>query len=269
MHERISVNALCFWGRPLPEVAEAWSQLRPRRVSFISPLIAGDFSPALAVAQAGGYTVETISHPFIQSSIDADEEALVEARANLSHSIQAAAAMGARSVYLVSGGHGSLTWEDAAERFAGAIEPCVAQAEAAGIALLVENAGAQNAHRHLAHSLRDALTLAEIAGIGVCMDIYNGWWEAGLRETIERAMPRMHLIQVGDYVYGDHTFFARAVPGDGDIPLRRIFDWALSAGYGNGFDLELIGPRIDAEGHLEATRRAAQNVGELLESLGA
>jgi sugar phosphate isomerase/epimerase len=253
----------------IEEIANGWSDLSPRRVSFVSRLLTDDFTAAVDLVSDGGYAVETISHPFLQGPIDSDDEAIAHARANLSHSIQAAVALGARSVYLVSGGHGSLEWEDAAERFARAIEPCVAEAESAGILLAVENAGSQNAHRHLAHSLRDALTLAEIAGIGVCMDIFNCWWEAGLQETINRAAPRMHLIQVSDYVYGDHTYFCRAVPGDGDIPLARILDWALSAGYANGFDLELLGPRIDEQGHLKAARRAADNVGELLESLDA
>ena len=41
------------------------------------------------------------------------------------------------------------------------------------------------------------------------------------------------------------------------------------AGYRGVLDLELIGPRIDQEGHLNAVRRAADNVGEMLRSLGA
>jgi hypothetical protein len=52
------------------------------------------------------------------------------------------------------------------------------------------------------------------------------------------------------------------------MPLARLFDWLLSAGYDGAFDLELIGPRIDAEGRLPAARRAAERVGELLDSLG-
>lgn len=113
------------------------------------------------------------------------------------------------------------------------------------------------------------MTLAELAGIGVCIDIYACWAEAALQETIERAMPRCHLIQVSDYVYGDRSLPSRAVPGDGAIPLERILGWALDAGYAGAFDLELIGPRIDAEGRREATRRAATNVGALLDALGA
>jgi sugar phosphate isomerase/epimerase len=62
---------------------------------------------------------------------------------------------------------------------------------------------------------------------------------------------------------------ARAVPGDGNIPLKRIIEWLLRVGYMGAFDLELLGPRIDKEGRLSATRRAAEKTSEILTSLGA
>ena len=63
--------------------------------------------------------------------------------------------------------------------------------------------------------------------------------------------------------------FPRAVPGDGAIPIEPFVAQALAGGYPHGFDLELIGPRIDREGRLEATRRACQTVSVMLERLGA
>ena len=70
-------------------------------------------------------------------------------------------------------------------------------------------------------------------------------------------------------MYGDRSLPARAVPGDGAIPVKRMIEWILQAGYRGAFDLELIGPRIDSEGHLNAVRRSAVVVGEMLRSLGA
>jgi sugar phosphate isomerase/epimerase len=267
MHERISVSALCFLGQPLSEVAQAWRELRPGRVSFTS-LILDDAAAARAVVEEGGYRVETVTHAFVTGHLD-EQASWDEPRARLSQIIATASALGARSMYLLTGGHGTLTWEDAAARFCEAIAPCAREAEAAGIALMIECTSPMRADMHIAHSLRDTVTLAEMAGIGVCLDIYSCWTEAGLRQTVQRAMPRCHLIQIGDYVYGDHCLPGRAVPGDGVIPLQEILDWALSAGYAHGFDLELLGPRIEAEGRIPAARRAAERVGEILERLGA
>jgi sugar phosphate isomerase/epimerase len=269
MHERIAIDSLCFWGQPLPEVATAWRALQPRRVSFYSALLEDDLAGAQALVAELGASVETISHAFIDGHLDRDEARWRQPRARLSRVIDAACALGARSIYLVTGGHGALTWEEAAECFAAAIAPCVAQAQEAGVPLLVECAEPTYAHGTIAHSLRDAVLLAERAGIGVCLDVFACWAEAGLRASLERAMPRCHLIQVADYVYGDRSMPGRAVPGDGAIPLARILGWALEAGYTGGFDLELVGPRIDAEGRLAAARRAADRLGALLDDLGA
>jgi hypothetical protein len=59
------------------------------------------------------------------------------------------------------------------------------------------------------------------------------------------------------------------VPGDGAIPLEAFVAQTLAGGYAHGFDLELIGPRIDEEGRLQATQRACDVVSAMLERLGA
>ncbi len=220
--------------------------------------------------KAGGYRIEAVVHPFLPGQhLDPREASWETPRARLSTTIEIAVSLGARCIYMTTGGHGNMTWEQAADVFAEAVAPCAQQAREAGIPLMIENAPPQYADIHLAHSLRDTVTLAELAGIGVCIDLFSCWTEAGLRDSIERAMPRCDLVQVSDYVYGDRTLPARAVPGDGDLPLERILDWILAAGYTGAFDLELLGPRIEAEGPREAIRRAAHNTGKLLESLGA
>ncbi len=269
MHDRISVNALCFPGAGLSEMAEHWRALAPRRISFMSSLLGGDLSLPRQIIDAGAYQFESMTHLFWAGRhANAHAESWREEREKLSRVIDSVEELGGRSINLMTGGHGNLTWEQAAESFSAALAPCVARANEAGIKLTVEATPALYADLHLAHTVRDALTLAEMAGIGVCIDTFSCWTEAGLEQTIERVMPRCGLVQVADYVYGDRSLPARAVPGDGSIPLRRILEWALAAGYAGAFDLELIGPRIDAEGRVDATRRAASNLGELLQSLG-
>jgi sugar phosphate isomerase/epimerase len=86
---------------------------------------------------------------------------------------------------------------------------------------------------------------------------------------VTRALPRTALIQVSDYVLGDRSLPGRAVPGDGTIPIETFIAQALAGGYPHGFDLELIGPRIDREGRLPAARRACDVVGAMLDRLGA
>jgi sugar phosphate isomerase/epimerase len=269
MHDRLSVHAVCFPGAPFRELSAYWKELGAHRVSLVSHLLLEEgLQAAQDALRASQCTVESITHPFLPGRhLEQREESWRDARSTLSHVIQAAKSLGARSIYMLSGGHGALSWEEAAEAFSAAIAPCVIEANEAGIALMVENSAPLYADVHIAHTLRDAINLAETAGVGVCVDLFACWTEAGLRESIERAMPRCQLVQVSDYAYGDRSMPCRAVPGDGAIPIRQLLEWTLRAGYAGTFDIELIGPRIDAEGRLKAVRRSADILGEILREL--
>jgi sugar phosphate isomerase/epimerase len=272
MHERISIHPVCFMGAPFAELAQNWAKLGARRVGLINQFLDEQgLDTVKAAVRAGGYKVETINHIFLGmgQNLDLNEETWEVPRARLGRQIENAKALGANSIYVMSGGHGRLTWSEAAECFSAAIAPCVQQAKATGVAILVENASPLFADVHIAHSLRDAVILAEICGIGVCMDFFGSWCEAGLPETIERAGPRLGLIQPCDYVYGDRSLPCRAVPGDGTIPVKRLLGWILETGYQGGFDLEIMGPRLDREGRLLAIARSAERVGNILRELGA
>src|SRR5262249_5033462 len=156
------------------------------------------------------------------------------------------------------------TWEEAAEAFSKAVAPGAAEAKAAGIPLLIEVTVQLNSDLHLVHTLRDAAILAEMPDIGINIDMFASCQEAGLKETIKRVMPRCHLCQVSDYMYGDRCTPGRAVPGDGVINVKRYLGWLLDAGYKGAFDLELIGPRIEKEGPFPSMKRAAEKTSEIL-----
>src|SRR6266487_4329133 len=80
---------------------------------------------------------------------------------------------------------------------------------------------------------------------------------------------RLRLVQVSDFAVGTLSTPNRLVPGDGDIPLERILGQVLAAGYEGAFDLELIGPRIEEEGYRSACRRSIDQLGDMLDTLGA
>jgi sugar phosphate isomerase/epimerase len=253
MHERLSVHNVTFLGSDLAELHGNWVALGLRHLSVLDAQL---LDPGFVrLVQGEGYAVEAVYHLFGTAS-------------ELSRLIDAAAAAGARCIYMLTGGRNGLTWEQAAERFCRAIEPCVHDAERAGVGLAIENASSLYADIHLAHSLRDTITLAERAGLGICIDLFHCWAEADLASLLSLALPRTQLIQLSDYVLGDRALPARAVPGDGAIPIEPFVAEALAGGYPFGFDLELLGPRIDAEGRLAAARRACATVSAMLDKLG-
>jgi sugar phosphate isomerase/epimerase len=239
---------------PLAEQHSVWRALGLTRLSLIDSQLG---EPGLAeLIEENGYAVDTVCHLF-------------ESGEALSRVIEKAAALGARVVYMLTGGRGELSWEQAAERFSAAIVGCRRDAQQAGVALAIENASAVYADIHFAHTLRDTITLAEMAGVAICIDLFHCWAEADLAGLVERALPRTVQIQLSDYLLGDRALPARAVPGDGTIPIEPFLRQVLAGGYAHGFDLELIGPRIDAEGRVEAARRACETVSTMLKRLGA
>lgn len=250
------------------ELRGSLGKLGASRVSFAGSLPDAEMIAAVLADQR--IVLEAVVHPFLYGQqLDAPDATIVSEQRKLAALIRLVASLSGRSIFLSTGGRGRLTWEQAAATFGAAVAPCVELADSAGIALMVENTPHLYADVNIVHSLRDAITLAELAGIGICLDVFSCWMEAGLAEAIERAMPRCHLIQVKDYVYGDRALPGSAVPGDGIIPLFSMLEMTLAAGYGGVFDLEMSGPRIDAEGHLPAARRGTEHLTKLLVELGA
>ncbi|OBH56556.1 sugar phosphate isomerase/epimerase [Mycobacterium sp. E2479] len=263
-HKRLSVHDVTFFGASLAEVEQHWAALGVSRLSVLDSELLDPGFPKLL--QRNTYTVEAACHIFGGGRLDTSAQA---ARDALLEVIDAAAAVGARVVYLLSGGRGALTWPQAADRFTAMIAPCVERAKQAGVSLAIENASSLYADIHLAHTLRDTVALAEMSGLGICIDVFHCWAEGDVEAMVQQALPRTELIQLSDYVLGDRALPGRAVPGDGAIPLEAFIGQVLAGGYTHGFDLELIGPRIESEGRLQSARRACGVVGAILDRLGA
>ncbi len=262
-HERLSVHNITFHGEPLADLEAHWSALNVSRLSILDDQLLDPEFPQ--ILQHNTCRVEAVTHIFAGGRPGSDPQ---PAREALSTVIDAAARVGARTIYMLTGGRGDLTWEQAAERFCNMVGPCADQAKRAGVALAIECASGLYADIHLAHTLRDTITLAEMSDLSICIDVFHCWAEADFDALVQRALPRTALIQLSDYVLGDRALPARAVPGDGAIPLEHFIALTLAGGYTKGFDLELIGPRIDDEGRLESARRACQVVSAMLDRLG-
>ncbi len=269
MHPRISLHQVAFIQESTTDFVAHCRQLGVAHMTLVSLRL---MQPELVAevrerAEQGGPRTATLNHPFaLYPNIEEDRGAAAE---GLLKAMDVAAALGTKAIYLQTGGRGGLSWEQAAARFAALLAPARDLAAARGMTLMIENASAFNADIHIAHTLADTITLSEISGAGICIDLQPCWAEAGLAQLFRRAMPMTGLVQVSDYVLGDRSAPCRAVPGDGAIPLERLIGELLEAGYEGLFDLELVGPRIEAEGALAASRRAVERLAAMLTRLGA
>ncbi|WP_454796538.1 sugar phosphate isomerase/epimerase family protein [Novosphingobium lindaniclasticum] len=269
MHPRVSLHQVAMVDRSTAGFIDFCCTIGVQHATLVSPrlLQPEDIHAAHEAVQRGRVTVSCINHPFaLHPDLERDSGMATPA---LMRVIDLAAQLRAPSIYLITGGRGALSWEQAAQRFAALLAPCREYAAASGVSLLVENASPLTVDIHIAHTLPDARHLAQAAGIGLCVDLHACWSEAMLREKLAEALPLAGLVQVSDHVPGDRTTPCRAVPGDGAVPLEAILRDVLELGYTGLFDLELLGPRIEAEGAAKACTRAARNLSDLLTRLGA
>lgn len=266
MHPAISINTLCLAAAPLDRQAEQVARLGGRGITpFIDQV--NEFGPANAAKafRGAGLTVAGLSHMAFGFATAALAKA---GRERLQHTLDVAGQIGAECVIMTTGGRGDLDWPSAAEAFAEAVAPMAEAARAAGIALGIETTSHLYADTSIAHRLTDLVALAQRGGVAPMIDIFACWFDSDINAALAGASPHCPLAQISDYVYGDRGLPCRAVPGDGAIPFERIVPLMVGAGFRGWWDLEIIGPRILAEGAEVALPRAAALIGGLLEAAG-
>ena len=135
------------------------------------------------------------------------------------------------------------------------------------MALAVEPTNPLRSDVSFVYSLRDALHLARAAQIDVVLDFYSCWYERELEQFVRDNLESLALVQICDYAIGTFDTPNRSVIGDGDIPVERLVQMLLDTGYRGAFDVEILGPKIEAEGYAHAIRRSVAHASEILDRL--
>jgi sugar phosphate isomerase/epimerase len=263
MHPRLSVHTVGFGDRQAPEILRLLAAAGINRAGMTMRQVElGTVPRTMASARDAGVQVIDVVQPV---AFDLEDPAAWGAgQDRLRACVDAARGIGAGTVYTTTGPAPSLAWDDAAAAFADAIAPVAGYATSLGVRLAVENTMSLRADLGFVHRLSDTVDLAERSGIAVVADLYAAWTERDLELTLRASLPRLAHVQIADFVLGTLATPDRAVPGDGDIPIGRQLSWLRDAGYSGVLELELLGPRIDAEGVVAACRRGVTAVEALL-----
>ncbi len=185
----------------------------------------------------------------------ATDAALARTRAHLA----AAAALGASCLFVLPGHAPGWSWEEQAARSTPLLRALIPDAERLGVRLAIEPVSQLRVDLGYLHTFADALDVADEVDspwLGVVLELNNAWIERGLYRNIAGRTARIAVVQVNDFAVGTMAASDRVVPGDGAIPLRRICRALADAGYDGWWDVELLGPRIEAEGYERVVPRA-------------
>lgn len=271
MHPRISLNSFTTFTEPLGDDLALCRELGIQNLGLVTTKYEPDPGAAAEQCRAAGVNVSFVAtHMGNVSPLELGARAGAAVLEQLRLAIDAAQTLGAHLVYFPSGAAPRRTPSDPAfDALARALEPAVAYGAARGVRLGVENNSVSTRHHGFVHTMADAVRLAEMSDIDICMEIQNAWVESGLEPLFKAHASRIAVVQVSDFVVGEELRMNRCVPGDGDIPLEWMIGTLLDAGYTGLFDIELVGPHIDKEGVVPAIRRSEEWLAELLTRLGA
>jgi sugar phosphate isomerase/epimerase len=259
MHPRLSVHTVGFGERQAPEILRLLAAAGIQRAGVTMRQVElGTVPRTIAAVRDEGVQVIDVVQPV---AFDLEDPAAWNGqRDRLRACADAAQGIGAWTVYTTTGPAPRLAWDDAAARFAAAIAPVAEYARSLGLRLAVENTMSLRADLGFVHRLSDTVDLAGRSGIAVVADLYAAWTERDLEQVLRASLPHLAHVQIADFVLGTVATPDRAVPGDGDIPIGRQLRWLRDAGYSGVVELELLGPRIDAEGVVAACLRGAAAV---------
>ena len=268
MHPRVAVSAVSSWRWSLDEDLRFWADGGIDHVVLsLRKLEQAGVTDAVRRVRAAGLRVAAVAE-LGWWALD-DPRTWPAQQDRLRRAVGAAAATGAPTLVLTSGPPGRLAWDDALDALASALEPVRANAAAHDVVLALENTGPLRLDLSFVTTLADTVDAARALAIGVCVEVNSCFAERGLPATIGAGIDTLAHVQLSDFVVGSLSTPDRAVPGDGDIPLERIVGCLLDAGYAGPFELELVGPRIDAEGYDTAIRRGVDYLDGLLSRLDA
>ena len=248
VHSRVCVSGISTWKQSIDEDLGLYEDLGIHTIgAALRKFTSDDDIDRLAASRLRVANVIGVGHTGLPYAID------------VAHRLSSPA------VVFTTGAAGALEWNEAADQLTVAL----ADVPRDRVRLCLEHTNSLRVDVSFVHTLRDVIDLARQLGIHVCMEINACWAERDLARTIADGVDRIGVVQVSDFAVGTLSTPNRLVPGDGDIPLRRIIGQLIDAGYAGVFDLELIGPVIEAEGYRSALDRSCTYLSNLLTELGA
>jgi len=264
IHPRVSINLVSGWTWPLAQHLALLAELGSPAISVTSGHLGEAPDEAVAAIRRAGLTVVSVGTG-VGSLIDSGEDTL----AKLAPIVDAAAALGSPSAFTVTGPTPPrMPTEHACALLVETIAPARDHARSKGVRLCIEHSIAPRRAHGFVCTLADAVAVAADADIGVVVELNSCWYEGGLGRLFRDHAGRFAVVQCSDFTVGEELGLNRRVPGDGDMPLEWLMGELLGAGYAGMFDLEMLGPAIEAEGYASAIRRGADWLSDRLTRWG-
>jgi sugar phosphate isomerase/epimerase len=253
IHPRISVNPISSWTWTLEQDLAFYEMAGIKVTNPCFLKFRDDVEAGIAAIKGAGLISCSLAGGGTECLIESEETTL----AGLKPYIDAAHALDSPSIYVVTGPTPPrMPTEDACAAFAACMGQANRYAAERGVRIAIENNSVTTRDTGFVHTLAVAVDVARAADVGICLELQNCWYEPGLPRLFRDNVDLFTVAQVSDFLIGEPAKFNRRVPGDGTAPLEWMLGHLLDAGFAGYFDVELLGPAIEAEGYPAAIHRS-------------
>jgi sugar phosphate isomerase/epimerase len=264
VHPRISLNLISAMRWSIDQQLEFIQSAGIRAISLTTSQLGGRPEEVFGKIRAAGLQVVSLGSGGV-SLIDSESTTL----AGLTPLIEAAKALNSPVAFFVSGpSPARMPTDEAFDRLVSTLGPAIAYAQSGSVRLTIEHSSPATRANGFVHSLADAIDLSCETGVGIAVELQNCWYERKLAGMLSDHVNRFMIVQYSDFLVGEELRLNRRVPGDGSMPLEWMIGQLLDAGYEGYFDLEMLGPSIEAEGYASAIGRGIQWLSQRLMSWG-
>ena len=266
LNPRLSVDSMCTFSWSFDEELLLWRSMGLKYAAPIISKIMDDPARKLGALKASGIQLSTL----ILGGYDlADRDSWEATRAMHRAAIDQVAAIAGRSIYFTTGRTVTLDWDRDVQLLAEAVAPAVAYGKEKGVVVALEPT--QRPDASFVTNLGDAIDVADRTGLKLVADFAVVWLERDLKAKLRRGMRHIELIQIGDFFIGsplNPRRSGRAHIGEGELPVKRLVQDVLDAGYTGVFDLEVVGDDFTQPTDEAALRRGISAASTLLDELG-
>lgn len=269
VHPRLSVSEISARNWSLEQDIALLAALGVGTIGVFAPKLLEDVEKGVAALTSSTLSVSCVASSAADNSLIGDAGAShPRALRALRPAIDLAAKLG-RPCYFTSG----LTplrmpTDEAFDALVEAIRPVADYAAEKNVRLALEHSNPAMRDIGFVSTLRDCIEFSKRTGLGITLEIQNCWVERELPRLFRDCIDDVVLVQVSDYLIGEPTRLNRRVLGDGSIPLEWILGELLDAGYLGYFEIETLGPAIEAEGYASSIARSVDWLNERLVQWG-
>jgi sugar phosphate isomerase/epimerase len=253
VHPRISVTSISSWSWTVEQDIAFYKQHGIAAMGVPTTKLGADREADLRMLAASGLIFTALSAGTGGGMIASENAALAE----LSDTIDAAHALGAPSLYFLTGPTPPrMATDEAIASLVACLPKVNAYAHLRGVRLAIEHNSVSSRAIGFVHTLAGVAEIARAADIDICLELQNCWYESGLSRLFRDNADRFCVVQVSDFLIDEPLRNNRRVPGDGSMPLEWLIGEVLEAGYKGYFEIEVLGPAIEQEGYESAMLRS-------------